>query len=344
MAAGTPTRAKNTLHKLKQLLARKGDDQRGGKDGRSQPYPALASLVSCFGESGQGAEIVYFGDSVVERVAREDQDQRTLGEMVRAGLEERSLRTLVISHSAYNPYVYYHLCEVFEQLPRTPQVVLFPVNMRCFSPQWDLNPAWQFEQEVAILKAYRKHPEKGVPYLHPHEPSSEEYEQFDALAVNYPASALDRVGYFRLLIQSRPVTSYQKSLRTREIFVFHYMHPLEPKHRKLQYIERSLRLLLDQGILPVLYVTPINYQAGLRYVGESFVEVVAENVDILFHLLKPYVDDGSIMYLDYSRLLDSEYFFHRDLATEHLNERGRRVLADHLTRQVLRVLGEVPAL
>ena len=42
----------------------------------------LAALLGWFGPGGTGAEVLYLGDSVVERVSQSDTDRRTLGQMV----------------------------------------------------------------------------------------------------------------------------------------------------------------------------------------------------------------------------------------------------------------------
>lgn len=306
----------------------------------SIPYPALTLLVQSYGTTEKAPELLYLGDSVVERVSREDTDKRTLGEMTRDRLQSL-LDTVLITHSAYHPRIYYHLCTVLQDLPRRPKILLLPVNMRCFSPQWDLNPEWQFDREIKIIKAYRAAPEDGIAQLEDYRPASEEFEIFDATSVDFSLSSFNTVGQFRLLIQANPATEVQRRFRLQQIFIFHYLHKLDPGHPKLQYLRELLNLLLQMKIVPIVYVTPVNYEAGVRYIGSEFKFQIEENVDTLTQVLKPYIDARQILFWDYNTLFSSKYFFHEDLATEHLNQEGRRDLSDLLATHIRDAFREV---
>ncbi len=128
------------------------------KDMKIIPYAELQKLMKCFNGDNEFPLVLYFGDLVVERISRDDLNQSTLGEMVTEDLKD--IPTCYISHSSYNPKIYYYLLSALEKMKGYPKVVILPVNLRCFSPQWDLNPQWQFEDEIrlykGLLKASRK--------------------------------------------------------------------------------------------------------------------------------------------------------------------------------------------
>src|SRR6185503_2541212 len=58
----------------------------GGK-----PFPALAAIVREYGSAGAGPTVLILGDSVMERVSRDDTDTRPLGEMIKAALDRTAL-------------------------------------------------------------------------------------------------------------------------------------------------------------------------------------------------------------------------------------------------------------
>ena len=121
-----------------------------GSDGR--PYPALTTLIAEFVESDEPAKTLVLGDSVMERIAREDEDRRTLGDMIAD--EFASRRTAIICAACNNPLVYRWLLAVLQAMPNQPKSIILPINMRAFSPQWHLNPDWQMTQELTLLREY----------------------------------------------------------------------------------------------------------------------------------------------------------------------------------------------
>ena len=166
------------------------------------PNEALLELFACFGKEG-GKDILYLGDSVVERISRYDADRRTLGEMFTDQVSDL-FSTLVISRSAYNAELYRLLLMVVAEMRYHPRFVIVPINIRSFSPQWFFNPSWQFPQERMLLQQFVVEKQiKSNPTLE-ETPTPAAFEAFDALPVLYPDSPFDRVGQFRLLINSAP--------------------------------------------------------------------------------------------------------------------------------------------
>jgi hypothetical protein len=302
-----------------------------------QPYPQLVELMRMFNAEEEAPEILYLGDSVLLRISRDDQDQRKLGEMVEDNLVGK-LRAGCIFESAYHVRVYYQLLRAVATMRQRPELVILPINVRCFSPQWDLSPRFQFKQEIQALEQYITNPRRPVGEVDRVCRQMPDYESFDATPVTYPLSPLTHLGHFRLIKQCPPeYTAEQKRFRLQQIFIFHYTHPLLPSHPKLAVLNDILQFLADQGIAVVTYVTPINYQAGESYVGKEFLKIYEANVKIVADLIAPHLATGRASYSDYSTLLGSEYFFNEDNATEHLNQEGRRILSGKITEAVLQL-------
>jgi hypothetical protein len=130
-----------------------------------------------------------------------------------------------------------------------------------------------------------------------------------------------------------------ENFRRKQIFIFHYTHPLSPRHPKVAYLQQTLDLLGDMGIACLAYITPINYQAGERVVGEAFTKIVRANVGTLSNELESYHQQKWFRFIDYSYHLSSNYFFHINEPTEHLAQFGRVALAGLIAKEVMALHG-----
>lgn len=294
-----------------------------GSDG--QPFPLLTELIAALSQETP-PEVLVFGDSVMERVSQHDTDTRTLGRMICEALPAR--RCHVASRTALNPTLMRALMRVVRRL-HPPRLVVLPVNMRAFSPQWDLNPAWEMHQELGILEAWLSNPDLPIAPLWDLRKSDDLHASYERTAVRYPLSELDTIGAFRRVIATDPENGTEKQRRKREIFVYHYTHPLTENHRKLVDLVGATELCRLVGAVPLLYVTPINVETGRELVGEQFTEALAANIECVRSALAPVAS-----LRDYSAELPSSDFFAEDLATEHLNQHGRTVLARRIAREI----------
>lgn len=295
-------------------------------------YEDLEKLIRCFDSSTRMAEVLYLGDSVVERVSDQDEDKRTLDQMLAASLRKNK-RLTCISHSAYHMKVYLGLVSALKRMLHKPEAVILPVNLRSFSPQWDLEPSWQFESEIQCLREYAN---GGARILKNNEHDMDQaYEEFDAVEVEYPSSHFDRVGQFRLVVGAKPVTEVQRFYRSKQLFIFHYMHPLRADHPKIKALVEVLDALLSMNIRVLIYVTPVNHEAGIRFVSDAFQRQLHENTSIVAKSVAPYLQTGCVKFEDYGCFLGERYFFNVNNPTEHLNQEGRMALVSKLTDSLL---------
>ena len=130
-------------------------------------YHELKLLLEAFDQQNESAaDILYFGDSVLQRISRDDKDIKTLSEMVARRLEP-VYKTCILAHSAYTPRIFLALSQVFKIMRNCPKLVILPINIRAFSPQWDCRPHWQFEREILALRKFCKSPSHGIPRFIP---------------------------------------------------------------------------------------------------------------------------------------------------------------------------------
>jgi hypothetical protein len=304
-----------------------------------RPYPKLMELVRTFDQSRTPPQVLYLGDSVVERVAHEDTDRRPLNQMVLDALR-KNYTGLSISYSAYNPQVFYYLLAALERMKHKPKIVILPINMRCFSPQWDMQPQWQHEEEIQILEKYIENPQGRIGSVTDRSMriiSPSQFDLFNETRVNYPLSSLNRIGQFIKLIESKPITQEEAAWRRQQIFIFHYTHPLATDHRRLVALINIFTLLARMDVKTFAYITPINREAGERYVGPEFRNQVKANVDMLSNQVLKHVNPAIQTLRDYSFRCPARAFFQDNLATEHLNQLGRLELTHLIAEEVLQL-------
>ncbi len=298
------------------------------------PISEFYELINYFDKSKQPPAVLFFGDSVAERTSRDDQDIRTLSEFVKANLEDK-FEVASISYSAFNIKIFYYFIKALEKMKNRPQTVILPINMRSFSPQWDLEPSWQFSHEIDCINSFITDQEQTTFNIERESISTEEYNAFDSLSVKYPLSPLDKIGQFRLLINAKPATDEQRKFRLSQIFIFHYNYPLSIDHPKISFLEKALELLNRMNISVFTYITPINIESGIKYVGNEFSESIDSNIKVVKTVIKKHQAKGNISFIDCSKILTPDHFFHEDTLTEHLNEAGRKKLAALITSPVL---------
>lgn len=297
-------------------------------------YPELVRLLDGFNNTLSAPDILFFGDSVLLRISRDDTDMDTLDRMLAKKMNGK-VNLLCIAHTAYHMQVYKNLISVLEVTKRKPKVVILPINLRSFSPQWDFYPAWQFRDEIRAIESYLSNPSLEIASVGEVPETANLLRLFDAIPVKYPLTELNRIGQFRSMIASKPKNEDQKKYRLRHIFVYHYMYPLTDDHPKIKAFEECVRMLSALQIPLVLYVTPINWEAGRKYVGREFIEIVKANVNMISNRLSPDQTDNKVRFGDFSTLLEAGCFFSDDNATEHLNQQGRTQLADEIMKMIL---------
>lgn len=329
------------IKKINRRLKKWWKDVLGRFKQERHPSSAFISLFEAYHTGFNPPRVLLLGDSVAERVSWNDYDDRTLAEFVTTNLKKQT-NVATVSYGGFTLHIFYHLVLALEKMKHKPELVVLPINMRNFSPQWDLEPTWQFEALVEQINRFIVDP--SLPSFSGQFPreiiSTEVFNTFDATPVEFALSPFDRIAQFRLMISAAPVTEEQRRFRLRQIFIFHYTNRLLRGHRKLVALESILKLLRSMGIPFLAYLTPLNVDAGMRLVGDEFAVLLHENVDVVSRLVSEYLTDGRSVFKDWSEMMRSDHFFHLDNATEHLNEAGRKILANAIADEVAAHMSE----
>ncbi len=283
------------------------------------------------------ADILYFGDSTVGY----SDDEPSTAEILQEMRPEYAVGEIV--HPAYNLDLYLYYVKYLVRSDHLPDVVIIPINMRSFSPEWDLRPGYQFEREKAVL-TYGPYLSRLL--LRP-------LEVFGGLAPDISLDAfldttvfsgqdpVGKVADYENLLGDIPFEEQQGELEfayraaipsedqvqaLQATLTYYYMYGLDPDHRKITSMLSVADVLEEHGIYPVFYITPINYQQGNQVLGDNFQERFSENTELVKSLLLA----RDIQVLDLAYELEAFAF----VDMEHLREVGKTYIAGQLARVV----------
>jgi hypothetical protein len=297
-------------------------------------FPTLKQLLVRY-EGDRSPPVLLLGDSVLERVSNTDQDARSLAEMLEQKLGG-STAALCISGSGYHMGVFEAFLRCLGKTRHRPALVVFPINLRSFSPQWDKDPRYQYDEEIRALERYIERGRRST-YLWRR---SQDWAAYERTSVAYPASSERSVGDFLSVIRSRPLAENDRLQRRRTIFRFHYLHPLVDHHRRLRQLQGLVQRAIELGVSLVAFVPPINFQAGEELLGDAFRRAVSAQLGVVQQALGSVRTQGRLHLVEASSSLDRSHFLHDYEPTEHLNQKGREVLASLIANAVVADLRE----
>lgn len=298
-----------------------------GAAAHDSDFPGRAALA----ESLRGpVEILHFGDSVLGSTARGDGDRRGITPMLRDRLPSRSIGE--ISNQAFDLEVYEAFLARLYREPRRPAVVLIPINLRTFSPAWEMAPPYQFRS----MKFRLHHGDFAADTLlgplsalklYPLNPVSE--RQYRSTPVLRGDRKSGTVGDFMI-----PADRGDPERRIADLFALNYLPPIHEGHRKLKSIRAIAAGCRAAGMKPIFYLTPLDVETGTRRIGAEFRETVSRHRSILQENLQA----QGLPLLDLAADLEASHFdwSDADSPNEHLKETGRRFVAERLAQVLSR--------
>lgn len=283
----------------------------------------------------EGRDIIFFGESTLYTVNPNDTDRSSIDRMLEPLIPQYRLGA--IAHDAYHLQLYESFCAYIAQQSSHPRLLVVPINIGTLGPYWDARPEYQFQRIMLFLKNdhwwfrafYRPLAAFGALDLNP-----VSQRAFDSIIV-YDE---DRpVGRMKDFMAGRFQTVTDEN--TRDQIVVRYMHNASPQDRKIQAMCRIAEISRRNGIPVLFYLTPIDYQAGDKSLGPRFTEHIARTIALIEKLLA----ERQCVPLNLALSLDSSYFhWGSRYPNEHLNERGRRFVAEQLAAAIGQRLGGTP--
>jgi hypothetical protein len=276
-------------------------------------------------------DILFFGDSTLYDFKPQDEDKRSIPELLQALTPGYSLAEL--SHASYHMDIYLEYCNYIAKQKNRPKLIIIPINMRSFSPEWDMRPQYQFEREKTIL---RNGPKKYLLLAFDRLLLSLRYNFFSISHEEFlhePVfSGNEKVGVVKDFINPDYNQYSYKNVRNK--FIFFYMYSLRRGHRKVKSLLEIARVLSRNHIPVIFYITPIDCQTGEKFFPRLFSRRLAENVEVIRSAL---AEEGSAI-MDFSTALPRDAFTWHRYPNEHIGNKGKIVVAERLLIRVNKLL------
>ena len=307
-----------------------------------EPSPPLVTLAEAFGGDHEPPEVLLLGDSSSLFVSRFDVSRRPLLEITARRLAP--LRTCVVAHFGWHLGVHRGIVQAVASLPCRPRVVVLPVNLRQFSPQWAENPNFQFTDLMRAAVDFSVDPSGGVPAVPPfprgdltrgQNADADAWGRFRSVRVPCAWRSQETIGDHLDLIVTSPADATARSQRLRDVFAFHWLPGDKPE--RVHALGDAVRIAESFGARVVVQLSPINCDAGTRFIGAPFEDLIAQRIDDVTRVCRDAVRDRDQFVLeDLTHLLPSERFFYEADPTEHYDEIGRAAVAARTARAVQR--------
>jgi hypothetical protein len=266
--------------------------------------------------------VIFFGDSSMTYTSKHDKDKRNIADILQSMNPDLSIKR--VSHAAYHLDLYWKYCEYISRQNNKPKVVIIPINLRSFSAGWDLAPNYQFEFEKALLSYGNRFLIRSFSRpLTIFNPFDEEgfREEFENALVYNGDQLLGKLEDYG------NETNLSSDEKIRQSMIINYMYSLDESHRKVQSMLEIARLAKEGHFQVIFYITPIDYQTGEEYLGASFIERISQNTEIINSLLI----EQEVEVLALSFGLEKTGLDWEGAPNEHLNEDGRKFLAEQLS-------------
>lgn len=278
---------------------------------RTNPFPELKQLQETLDTE---QPFIFFGDSVNRHYAKNDTDKRSIAEM----LDDKLAQSVTgISFYAYHSELYLEFIKyIHRTVPDKKVTILVPINLRSFSPEWDLRPNYQFLKEKYALNGY--------PYWRQF--NFKQYEiinkaTFEQTPILYKNK---KIGVVARLEKILPTVARDTSLQYG--FIYHYMQAIPSDHRKIKALGEITRYSKSTNLDIRFYFTPIDYMLAEKIGIQDFRAQVSRNKKAIQEGL----NDSVIEIVDLSLLLDSTQFDFEKIPNEHLNQYGKVALVNRL--------------
>jgi hypothetical protein len=290
-----------------------------------RPIPEMTLINKDLAEKYQ---VIYFGDSVLDTVAPGDTDKSTIVQMLSKLASSTTIADF--SHGAYHLGIYDSYVQYMAHSSSKPQAVIVPINLAEFSPGWDMRPGYQFDEENFDLTTpvpfaqYFFRPLAIFQAIH-----AVTEEQYEKTPVYRGTAVVGTVAEFSEPLKYASITPAHMA----DQFVFDYMYNLTPMHRKLVSLQHLIATARAAGIAVYVYITPIDYENGVKYVGPDFLSQTKANTDVICSVLA----SNNMPCLNLAFSLRSNIFNYPVYANEHMKQQGRLFVATQIANTFFKV-------
>ena len=279
---------------------------------RTHPFPELKKLQEALTTE---RPFLFFGDSVNRHYAKNDSDKRSLAEMLDTKLDQP---VTGISYYAYHAEVYLEFIKYINRTaPNKKITILIPINLRSFSPEWDLRPGYQFLTEKYALNGY--------PYWHHF--NFKQYELVSTSDFEMERILYNNTDIGDVIDIEKILNITEKDTTLKYGFIYHYMQAITLDNQKMKAFKEIASYNENTNLDIRLYFTPIDYMQAKKLGVKNFKVQISQNINTIQEELKA----KSIEILNLSLLLDSTQFDYEKIPNEHLNQSGKEQLVEQLS-------------
>ena len=281
--------------------------------------------------------VLIFGDSVFLRVANDESEKLSIKDILSKKLGSQVAQ---IVGSGYNPRLFAAISKMFLSMPYLPELVILPINLRSFSPTWDYNPEYQFYNEIFQIQRFNSIISFRF-YLNIYKLIFKLiYTKNSRYMYCRNIGKINCRDFNKIATENPDYESYEWKKRLKSVFGYHYTYFLNSKNRQLQFISNVVKIFQSLGVKVYSYLTPINFIAGEKYYGRSFMNEA--NINLCKILEKIYnsqsLHEGCLINPDvFAFKFKSSIFFTEHNATEHLRNEGRTFLANRIIDEVNKI-------
>lgn len=266
-------------------------------------------------------QLIYFGDSTIKYAGPDDNDKSSIVEMLSKINPAYTIGD--ISHGGYYLKIDEELFKYILKSPNKPEAVILPINLHSFSTG-NMGPGYQFEKEIFYLKMPRlvTYFYKPLAIFHAININTIAYSDYAQLPVYYGKEKIGIAGDFDNPSMYSPTTE-----NIRKLYVFTFMQNLDRNHEYLKMLNNIIDLAKKADIKLYIYMTPINFEEGAKYVGPDFIKQTTANAKTVCLILK----EKNLSCLNLAFKLNAGYFASPIYPNEHVNEKGRKFIAEQIT-------------
>jgi hypothetical protein len=240
-----------------------------------------------------------------------------------------------IIHDSYQPDIYKYYVKEMIRENWYPKFIIIPINLRVFSPEWDLQPGFQFTDERLFLTYMHTPLAPFIPFMINFGTAGDSVKSdlvFQNAPVYYQTKKVGLAGEFR---NTELLKSYET--RMKRLTTLFYMAKLNPNQRKLQSLIEIADMLSATPTKVIFYITPIDYQSGSQFLGTDLENQIRENADLITKILNK--KDQNIINLSLS--LGADQFIWKSegwFINEHINQSGKAAVVEHVAAMINPVL------
>ncbi len=277
-------------------------------------------------------KILYLSDSVDFYTSPEDENKDSISSFIENRLSSKNF--ISIANKAFHPGVYYsfvkYLCSKGE---RSVDLIVVPINIRSFSTYWIENPLWQFNDLRRFLSSsnsftkYYFHPAKAFKIFENGGISRKDYEQLHIYFEGQKGGKLKQ--YFGNEFNTQTNENIKKKIQ------LYYGESIKKHNSRLIDLVNIVERAKEARIPVLFYITPLDIETCENISGDIVGKRIRKNVQMVIETLASH----NAVVENWAFLFPKDLFYYGEpYPNEHLNQKGRRLLADNISGQVEQML------